>query len=170
MVPHTILGHLLILCSWTSVVAIRIYGYTTTRSEYTGNLDIFRIHKLYKVLHYYVHAILVEISMVSEAEEIQFQTLAFHHPYVRQIADTYLSKVRLACNRTKACKLRAIETHPIVILRMLVLERLQYLRSIVLTIYCAATQKGQFIFSIHFYKNNLIRLVSHVNDTSVSRS
>ena len=42
---------------------------------------------------------LVEVSVVSESEKIEFEALAFKHLDVRDIADAELREVRLSCNR-----------------------------------------------------------------------
>jgi hypothetical protein len=42
-----------------------------------------------------VHAVLMEIAMIAEAEEIELEALAFHHPYIWNIAYSYFSEIRL---------------------------------------------------------------------------
>lgn len=95
------------------------------------HLEIAGIHQLPEVVEYDVHAVFMEVSMVAEAEEIELEALALNHPVVRDIADADFRKVRLACNRAETGEFRAIETYPIIIFRMLVLEGFKYLRSII---------------------------------------
>ena len=57
---------------------------------------------------------------IAETEEIKFQTLALYHLYVRNIADANLYEIWLTRNRAERCKLRAVETYPVIIARMLV--------------------------------------------------
>ncbi len=73
----------------------------------------------------------MEITVISEAEQIEFQTLAFHHLHVRQIAYAYFREVRLSGDRTKTCKLRAVETYPVIVARMLVHESFEHLWRII---------------------------------------
>ena len=73
----------------------RMYGNATARGENAFDLDIFRIHKAYQVLHYYIDTILMEISVIPETEKIELKALALHHPLSRNIGDEYLGKIRL---------------------------------------------------------------------------
>ena len=120
MILHPVLGQFLILCSRTAVVAVRINGDSPTGSKDAGHLNVFRIHQPDQVLHDNVHTVFMEITVVTETEQIKFQALALHHPHVRQITDTDFREIRLSRNGTKAGELGEVETHPIVILRMLV--------------------------------------------------
>ena len=73
----------------------------------------------------------MEIPVIAETEEIELEALALNHPVVRDIADADFRKIRLACNRAETGEFRAIETYPVIIFRMLVLEGFKYLRSII---------------------------------------
>jgi sulfur relay (sulfurtransferase) DsrF/TusC family protein len=115
-------SHLCIFCSRPSVICIRIDAYTASWSKDTCYLYVFGIHKFYQILHNLVHAILMEITMIAETEKIQFQTLALHHFFIRQIADAYLSKVWLPSYGTKTGEFRAVKPDPIVVLRVFILE------------------------------------------------
>lgn len=49
-----------------AVVGEGVDGDAASRHELTSHLDIAGIHKCPQVLHYYVHAVFMEISMVAE--------------------------------------------------------------------------------------------------------
>ena len=149
MIPHPVLGQFLVFRTGATVVAVRINGYSSTRSKDSSHFDVFRIHQPDQVLHDDVHTVLVKVTVVAETEQIQFQTLAFHHLHIRQIADTDFRKIRLSGNRTQTGKLRAVETYPIIILRMLVDKSLEHLGCIILLVGGGLTQHRQFIFSFH---------------------
>lgn len=152
MCSETLLCEFFEFCSRTAVIGIRKYGDSTTRSEKTCYFNVFRVHQFDKVFHDFVYAILVEVSMISETEKIEFQALALDHFHVRDVADTDFSKVRLACNRTEACEFRAIESYPIVVFLMLVYEGLQYFRGVIHLVFGFMTQGVQsllFSFFIH---------------------
>ena len=136
----------LVLCSRTTIVGIRIDADTATWGEDTCHLYIFRIHEADKVFHDDIDAILMEVAMITEREEIEFQALALHHSHVWHILYLYLCKVRLSGNRTERSELRAVEKHPVVILRMFVLKALKHLRSIVLTIFRLLTKRLEVVF------------------------
>ena len=147
-------GEGLVLGAGTAVVGVRVDGDAATWGEEAGNLDVFGIHQFDEVLHDDVYAVLVEVSVVSEAEKIEFETLAFNHLDVRDIADAELCEVRLSCNRTESGELRAVETHPVVIALVLVFECLQYLRCVVHSVFgLAAKGLETFLFSFVIVHN-----------------
>lgn len=152
MCSETLLCEFFEFCSRTAVIGIREYGDSTTRSEKTCYFNVFRVHQFDKVFHDFVYAILVEVSMITETEKIEFQALALDHFDVRDVADTDFSKVWLARYRTEACEFRAIEPYPIVVFLMLVYEGLQYFRSIIHLVFGFMAQGVQsllFSFFIH---------------------
>ena len=152
MGSETLLCEFFEFCSRTAVIGIREYGDSTTRSEKTCYLNVFRVHQFDKVFHDFVYAILVEVSMITETEKIELQALALDHFHVRDVADTDFSKVRLARNRTEACEFRTIESYPIVVFLMLVYKGLKYFRSIIHLVFGFMTQGVQsllFSFFIH---------------------
>jgi hypothetical protein len=145
---ETLFGQFLVLGTRTAVVGVRIDGDAATRGKEACDLDVFGIHQFDEVLHDDVYAVLVEVSVVSEAEKIELETLALDHLDVRDIADAKLCEVRLSCNRTERGELRAVETHPVVIALVLVFECLQYLRSVVHSVFgLAAKGLETFLFS-----------------------
>ena len=146
VIHQSVFRHLLIFRSRTAIVSIRIDGNTSTRSKDAGHFNIFRIHQADKIFHNDIHTIFMESALATETEEIKFQALAFHHLHIRKIADTYLSKIRLSGNGTKAGKLRTVKTHPVIIFGMLIIKSFQYFGSIILLVLCFSTQKGELIF------------------------
>ena len=145
MVHEPMLCKLLVFCAWTTVVGVWIDADTATWGEDTCHLYIFRIHEADKVFHNDIDTILMEVAMITEREEIEFQALALHHSHVWHILYLYFCKVRLSGNRTERCELRAVEQHPVVILRMLVLKCLKYLWSIVLTVFSLLTKRLEVV-------------------------
>lgn len=100
MCGETLFGQFLVLGARTAVVGVGIDGDAATWGEEAGNLDVFGIHQFDEVLHDDdVYAVLVEVSVVSESEKIEFEALAFNHLDIRDIADAELREVRLSCNR-----------------------------------------------------------------------
>ena len=125
MITHTVLRQLFVLGVWATVVTIRIDGDTSARSKDPCYFDVFRIHQLNQVFHDDVYAVLMKITVITEAEKIEFQALALYHLNIRQVADTYLGKVGLSGDGTKAGKLGTVETHPIVVSGVFGYKRLQ---------------------------------------------
>ncbi|MNN13398.1 hypothetical protein D3C81_1264290 [compost metagenome] len=73
--------------------------------------------------------------MVTEAEQIQLQRLALHHPDIRNVADVQGSEVRLSCNGAQAGEFREVEFYEIIAVSMFVLEAFQNFRSILKNIF-----------------------------------
>ena len=146
---EAILSHFLVLGAGLAVVGKGIDTDAATRNEDACHLDVFGFHQADEVFHDDIDTILVEAAMIAEGEEVKLQALALHHSLVGQIADANLCEVWLTCDWAKSRELRAVEAHPIVVLRMLVLERLQDFRSIVLRYFCFLSKSFQaFLLSV----------------------
>jgi len=71
MVCKTVPGNFFPAGARSAVVAVWVDGNAAARGEFAPNLDVFRIHQVNQIFHYDVHAILVEITMIAEAEKIK---------------------------------------------------------------------------------------------------
>ena len=110
-------------CAGLAVVAVRVDGDAAAGRELAPHLDVLRIHERDQVFHDDVHAVLVEVAMVAEAEQVQLQALAFHHALARHIGDVDGGEVGLAGDGAQAGELRAVELHEVVVARVLVDRR-----------------------------------------------
>ena len=117
-----LVSQLLVLGAFAAVVGIGVDADAATGHEKAGNLDVFGIHEVDEVFEDDVNAILVEVAMVAETMEIEFQALAFNHALVGNVTDAEFGEVGLSCNRTKGCELGTVETHPIVVVGVLVFK------------------------------------------------
>ena len=79
-----------------AVVGEGFDGDAATRVEQSDDLQIFGIHQLDQVFHDDVNAVLVEIAVVAEAEEVELQALALHHACARDVVDDNMSEIGLA--------------------------------------------------------------------------
>jgi len=131
VVLEPVLGQLFVLGAWTAVVGVGVDGDAATWGEDAGDLDIFGVHEADEVFHDDVDAVLVEVAVVTETEEVELEALALHHALIGEIADAYLGKVGLAGDGAEAGELGAVELHPVVVLRMFVRKGLQYFWSVV---------------------------------------
>ena len=68
MLCESLLGKGFEFGSWPSVVGVRIDGDSTTRGEQSRDLYVFGIHKGNEVLHDFIDAVLMEITVVAEAK------------------------------------------------------------------------------------------------------
>ena len=124
--------HVLMLS--VAIVGERLDGDASAGIEQSYDLQIFGIHQLDKVLHDDVHTVLVEVTMVAEAEEIEFQALALHHQRAGDIIYNKVSEIRLTRLGTQRGKLGAIQGHKVLVFRVFVLKRFQHLRRIIVAV------------------------------------
>lgn len=144
MIHHPMARHLFILRPRFPVVAIRIDRDAAAWSELAPYLDVARVHQLDQIVHDDVDAILVKITVIAEAEQVQLERFALNHFDVRNVADVDRRKVWLASNRAQAGEFRAVEFYEIIAVRMLVVKRLQYARVIGVVVRCSLiSQKSE---------------------------
>ena len=67
----------------------------------------------------------------TEGMKIQFKRLAFYHFFIGHIADVNGGKIRLSGNGTQTGKFRTVEFYKVVVFGMFVLEKFQYLWTII---------------------------------------
>lgn len=152
MVCHAVPCHFLPAGAGAAIVAVGVDGDAATGGELTPDLDILGVHEPDEVLHDDVHAVLMEVAVIAEGEEVELQALALHHALIGDIGDGDGGKVRLAGDGAQAGKLRAVELDEVVVAGMLVLEGLQHLRGVVgLVAGVLVAQQGQGFFFSHSY-------------------
>ena len=134
------LSHLLVWSAGLPIVGIRINADAPSGCEQTDHLNILGCHEFDEVFHDDIDTVLVEVAVVSKAEEIKFQTLTFHHAFRWHVTDAYLSKVRLPRDGTQRCELGTVELDPIVVFRMFVVESLQHLGGVIHAVTCFGAQ------------------------------
>ena len=81
------------------VVGKRMNGNAAAGGEIAIYFDVFGIHQGNQVFHDDVDTVFMEIAMVAEAEQIEFQGFAFDHFDIGNVADVNGGKVRLAGHR-----------------------------------------------------------------------
>ena len=121
----------------TAVVGIGEDADAAAGGEETGDLDVFGLHEAHEVFHDDIDAVFMEVAVVAEGEEVEFQALAFDHALAGNVGDANLGKVGLAGDGAEGGELRTVETHPIVVVGMLVDEGFEHFGSVVVGILCA---------------------------------
>ena len=147
-------GELFVLCAGLAIVGVWMDGDAAARREEAGDLNIAGLHQADEVLHDDVDAVLVEVAVIAEGEEVEFQTLALDHLLVGYIGDDYFGEVGLAGDGTEAGKFGTIELDPIVVVGMFVDEGFEHLGGIVGFIdRLPVAEQGErgFVFSFHVY-------------------
>ena len=145
MGSNALLSQLFIFGSRLAVVGVWPDADAAAWGKDTGHFDILRIHQRNEVRHDDVHAVVVEIARIAEAEEIKFQTLALYHLYSRKVAYANRCKGRLTCDRAKGGELRAVETYPVIVARVLVDKGFQYLWCIIHPVFGLGSESLQNI-------------------------
>ena len=143
-------GHLLVFRTRLPVVGIGPYADAAARREDARHLDVFRLHQCDEVFHDDVDTVFVEIAVIAETEEIEFQALALHHASAGNVAAAYFGKGGLSRDGAEARELGAVEAHPVVVVGMFVFKRFEHLRRIVLPVFCFSSQYVEtFVRSVH---------------------
>ena len=113
-----------------AVVGKGVDGDAATGGEDAAHLDIAGIHQSHQVLEDDVDAILVEVTVVAETEEIELEALALDHILAGDIVDDDSGEVGLPRLGAQRSELGAVECHEILVVGMLVFERLQYVGAV----------------------------------------
>ena len=134
MVQQAVTCEVLPFRSENAIVAEWIDGEAASWQELAPNLDITRAKQADQVDHDLIDTVFMEVAMVSVAEKIELQGLAFHHVFIRNIGNVNRSEIRLSCLRAEARKFRTVEFDEIIVVLMLVLYLLEKARVIVIGI------------------------------------
>ena len=101
MVEQTLLSHLFVFGAWTAVVGEGVDADAATRGEEAGDLDVLGVHESHEVFHDDVDAVLVEVAVIAEGEEVKLEALRLDHPVGRNIGNLDFRKVGLTGNRAQ---------------------------------------------------------------------
>ena len=119
---HALLSQLLVGGVGASVVGVGVDADASTGDEEPKHLDVARIHEVDEVVEDGVDAVFVEVAMVAEREEVEFQAFAFYHATVGDVHDAYFGEVGLTRDGAEGCEFGAVEFDPVVAFGMLVFE------------------------------------------------
>ena len=135
MLGKTLPSEIFPLGVFFSVVAVGIDGQSAARQKLAPYLDVFGLHQLDQILHDDIHAVLMEIAVIAEAEQVELERLALHHQLIGDIGNINGRKIRLTRDRTERGELGAVEFDEIVVIGVLVRKGLEHLRSVVVGIF-----------------------------------
>ena len=151
---ETLLGQFLPFGAGTAVIGVRIDADAAAGRKEARHFDVLGIHQFDQILHDRIDDVFVEIAVAAETEQIEFQALALNHAHVGNVGDADLRKVRLAGNGAERREFRAVETDPVIVLLVHVLEGLEHLRRIVLTVLDLRSEGLQVVFlAVHDYSS-----------------
>ena len=138
----------LVLSAGAAIVAEGKDADASPWGEVPKDLDVARVHQLDEIRHNDIHTVLMEGTVITEAEEVELEALALDHLHIRDIADVYGRIVGLSGDGAEAGELGAVEAHPIVIALMLIGEGLEHLGGIVLPVLGLAPEDGEFVLAV----------------------
>ena len=150
MLSKSVPCHFFPFCTRLTVIAVRINGNSAAWEKFSPYFDIFRLHKLNKVIHNDVNAVLVEISVIAEAEQVELQGFALDHLYIGHIGNIDRRKIRLSGDGAKAGEFRAVELDKIVTVRVLVVKGFEHLRRVILRVFHILVSKQGDILHCFF--------------------
>ena len=99
--------------------------------EDTRYLEVFGVHQFDQVFHDDVDTIFVEIAVVAEREEVEFERLRLHHLLSWNVRDINRGEVGLPRLGTQRSELRTMESNQILVVRMFVYEGFEDFGSVV---------------------------------------
>ena len=137
MLLQAVFGELFKLCAGAAVVSIGEDADAAARGEEAGHFDVFRVHEADEVLHDDIDTILVEVAVVAEGEEVEFEALALDHTDVGDVGDADFGVVGLSGDGTEGRKFGTVEAHPVVVVGVFVDERLKHFGGVVGGVFCA---------------------------------
>ena len=140
MLLQSVFCQFLVFGAGATIVGIGIDADATARGEESCHFNIFGVHQPDEVLHDDVDAVLMEVAVVAEAEEVEFETLAFHHFLAREIGNSDFREVGLSGDGAEAGEFGTVETHPIVVAWVLVVKRFEHFGCIVAFVFCFAAK------------------------------
>ena len=131
MFSQAVLRQFIILGAWHSIIGIGPNANATSGRKDARHLNIFGVHELYEIFHDDIHTVFVKVAMVTETKEIELQALALYHALGWNVSDAYFGKIRLPRDGTQGGELRSVESHPVVVVGMFIVECLQHLGGII---------------------------------------
>ena len=117
-----------------AVVAIGVNGEAASGEKFTPHFDVPGTEQLDQIGHDDIDAVFVEVAVVPEAEEVEFQRFTFYHVLVRDIGNINGSEIRLAGFRAQAGKFGAIEFDEIIPVCMFIGNPFQQSRIVIVGI------------------------------------
>lgn len=143
---QSLTSHFLVV--FVAVIGKRNNGDAAAWCKKPGDFDVLGIHQAAQVLHDDIDAVFVEIAVVAEREQIQFQALALDHLGARDIRDDDFAEIGLPGLGTQRRKFGTGEGHEIFVVGMLIVKGLKHLGTVVGGIFDAGiAQQGH---SRHF--------------------
>ena len=113
------------------IVGEGVDAYAATGGEDTRYLKVLRVHQFDQVFHDDVDTIFVEIAVVAEREEVEFERLGLHHLLPRNVGYIDGGEVGLPRFGAERGELGTMESNQILVVRMFVYKSFEDFGSVV---------------------------------------
>ena len=92
-----------------AVVAVGVDGEAASGEEFAPDFDVAGAEEFDEVGHDDVHAVFVEVAVISKGEEVEFQGFAFYHVFIGDVGNIDGGKVGLPGLGAEAGEFGAVE-------------------------------------------------------------
>ena len=134
------------------MVAVGIDGEAAAGKEFAPNFDVPGMEEVDQVVHDDIDAVFMEVAVIAEAEEVEFQGFAFYHEISWNVGDVDGSKIGLSGFWTEAGEFRTVEFDKIVAVFVFIGNSFQIVGVIVVFVMgVLIAQEGQLIQSFSFF-------------------
>ena len=130
-------------------VGVWVDGDAAPWDEQAFHLDVLRLHELYQVIHDDVRDVLVEVAVVAETEQVQFQLLALDHQLVGDVVDEHRPEIGLAGYGAERREFGTAQCDQVVAVGMGVLKRLENRGVVICGIRCLRAENRQVVVVAH---------------------
>lgn len=134
------------------MVTVGIDGEASSGEEFAPDFYISWLQQVNQVIHDDIYAVFMEVTVIAEAEEVEFQGFAFYHEISGNVGDVDGGKIGLPCLRAQAGEFGAVEFDEIVTVLVLVGNSFQIVGVIIVFVAgVLIAQEGQLIQSFSFF-------------------
>ena len=134
------------------MVAVGVDGEAAAGEEFAPDFDVSGMEEVDQVVHDDIYAVFMEVAVIAEAEEVEFQGFAFYHEISGNVGDVDGGKIRLPGLRAQAGEFRTVEFDEIVAVFVFIGNSFQIVGVIVVFVAgVLIAQEGQLIQSFSFF-------------------
>lgn len=152
MLPQPICSKFFPLCAFHTVIAVGIDGEAAAGEEFAPDFDVPGLEEVDQVIHDDIDAVFMEVAVIAEAEEVEFQGFAFYHEISGNVGDVDGGKIGLPGFGAEAGEFRTVEFDEIVAVFVFIGNSFQIVGVIVVFVAgVLIAQEGQLIQSFSFF-------------------
>ena len=152
MLPQPVCSKFFPLSSFHAVIAVGVDGEAAAGEEFAPDFDVPGMEEVDQVVHDDIYAVFMEVAVIAEAEEVEFQGFAFYHEISGNVGDVDGGKIGLPGFGAQAGEFRTVEFDEIVAVFVFIGNSFQIVGVIVVFVAgVLISQEGQLIQSFSFF-------------------